>query len=61
MIDHSARKIQLTNGTHVDIENKILRRFLLLAEHEGQYWVKALNGNYQLELLTFDKDKLWEI
>ncbi len=61
MIDHSASQIQMTNDTFIDIEKRILRRFMLLAEHEDQYWVQALNGIYQLELLTFDKSALRNI
>ena len=38
-----------------------LRKFELIAEHDDSYWVKALNGNYIGELLTFKKSDLQEL
>ena len=42
----------LTNDTRTS-ETGPLRRFVVLSTHEQHSWVKALNGNYAGELLTF--------
>jgi hypothetical protein len=42
----------LTNGTRIS-ETGPLRKFRLISTHEDSSWVKALNGNYAGELLTF--------
>jgi hypothetical protein len=56
----------LTNRTLIDKGNSatnqkpVLRKFQLIAEHEGFYWVKATNGNFAPEMLTFPKKDLFD-
>ena len=52
----------LTNNTPATAKpNSELRKFELIAQHDDSYWVKALNGNYIGELLTFKKSDLQEL
>lgn len=52
----------LTNGTHwVEGDKQITRKFKLIATHEEMSWVKALNGNYAGEMLTFESRNLFPI
>ena len=55
----------LTNGERIAAKDsnglRPLRQFRLIAEHEGSAWVQAINGNYEGELLTFDRSVLTEI
>jgi hypothetical protein len=47
----------LTNGDQIKPRGQ-LRKFQRIAEHDGHVWVKALNGDYEGELLTFRADTL---
>ena len=47
----------LTNGTSID-KAGTPRMFEQIAEHGPFVWVKAVNGNYAGELLTFLKSAL---
>jgi hypothetical protein len=56
----------LTNRTLIDKGNSstnqkpVLRKFQLIAEHAGFYWVMAMNGAYGPEMLTFPKAQLFD-
>lgn len=56
----------LTNRTLIDKGNAasnqkpVLRKFQLIAEHAGFYWVMAVNGTYGPEMLTFPKSQLFD-
>ncbi len=56
----------LTNRTLINQGNAamnqkpVLRKFQLIAEHAGFYWVKATNGNFATEMLTFPKKDLFD-
>lgn len=56
----------VTNGTYLHNQNApektTLRRFVVIAEHEGWAWVKPINGLHQKEgPLTFQKQHLKEV
>lgn len=42
-----------TNGTCLQNNPEFPRLFELIYKHQGFVWVKALNGNYSGEFLTF--------
>ena len=50
-------EVILTNGNRLKPGGP-LRKFQRIAKHDGHVWVKALNGNYEGELLTFRADTL---
>lgn len=49
----------LTNGTTWQQDGKtVTRQFEAIHYCDGMAWVKALNGNYEGELLTFEEKYL---
>ncbi len=56
----------LTNRTLIDKgdvstnRKPVLRKFQLIAEYEGFYWVMAMNKAYGPEMLTFPKSQLFD-
>ena len=50
----------IDKGTSATNQKPVLRKFQLIAEHEGFYWVKAVNGNFATEMLTFPKTQLFD-
>lgn len=52
----------VTNGEYIELGTDAgqIRQYEVIHEHDAHYWVKALNGFYRGELLTFPVNAVWE-